>query len=362
MADHQEYEHLNVAEVPEEGNMEYPNGNAGCLEDDCECPDGECSDNDCEDCECPDNDCEDCECHLYSDDDDFDDDDKYEHPESDACAVIGHDAAYITDAGAKLIRELALGGHELHLTRVEFGTAELFLEDEEIDERTWREATGAHGLVDDIDVRVEGVTDPHDEHVALGVQINSTQLPPKYANKGLCITNFAIMARDPFYRDENNEPQGIRENDEANESREICYCYVSLHKRPQHIRPSQESVNTLARWLIYFYVSSVPLVEATINPDVLVTHDIMERHVNQHFEHVTSPAFRHHVDVMHNDDVHAHPWLIGQHVSFNNRLDEILSMFGGQGSAHFVHDFSPTLSGLTLTAGVWNRQQGRIEF
>jgi len=244
-------------------------------------------------------------------------------------AVIGDDASFITQQGEALAAKILAAKGTLTFTRAQVGTGPM------PEGMTPYLMTGCNGYV--CDAKIEGVTNPYDGQVCLGVQITSIGLP-----EGIDITNIAIMAEDP---------------DTGNE---VCYNYVSLHKEPQWVRPEKESVNTLARFLIFILVSGIQIVEAMINPDVLITFDQMENY----FEKIVRPACfddaRHYVDFIHNLDIEAHPWLKRSLQALQDMVNKLLEMFNGQGSAPFYWDIGIEY-GWEIEKGVINLTDGRLE-
>jgi len=243
--------------------------------------------------------------------------------------VIGDDASFITREGEILTVKILASKGVLRFTRAQVGSGPM------PEGMTPYQMTGCNGYV--CDAKIEGVTNPFDGEVCLGVQLSSIGLP-----EGLDVTNIAVMAEDV-------ETGG-----------EACYCYFALHQKPQPIRPEGESVNTLARFLIFILVSGVQLVEAVINPDCLITRDQMEGY----FEMIVRPACladaQHYVDFIHNVDAEAHPWLKQSMQSLRSEVDKLMEMFNGSGSAPFYWDLGVP-EGWEIEKGVINLAQNRVE-
>ncbi|MCL2644088.1 MAG: hypothetical protein FWD51_01345 [Betaproteobacteria bacterium] len=242
--------------------------------------------------------------------------------------IIGKDASYPTKQGEALIAKLMASKGTLELTNVQVGTGDM------PESMIPYEMTGANGYI--CDAMIEGVTNPCDGQSMIGIQLTSIGLP-----EGANVTNLAIMARDP-------------------ELGEICYNYVSLHEHPQWIRPDRESVNTLARFLVYILVSGIPIVEAVINPDVLITYDQMEAYTIKVIWPKAFEDAQYYVDQVHNLDIEAHPWLRKYMKTLEDKLDKIMEMFNGQGSTPFFWD--PTITiGWEVEEGVINLAENRVE-
>ena len=244
--------------------------------------------------------------------------------------IIGKDASYVTRDGEALIAKLMASKNKLELVEVQVGDGDM------PEGKTPYDMTGANNYI--VDAQIEGVTNPLDGQAAIGVQLTSIGFP----EEGKDVTNLAVMAKDP-------------------DKGKICYCYVSLHLKPQWVRPERESINTLARFLIYFFVSGIPIVEAMIHPDVLLTFDQLEEYTVKIIWPKALEEAKYYVDYVHNLDIEAHPWLRKYLKSLEDQIAEILKMFGGQGSTNFFFDFT-ALTGLQLTRGVWNTAANRIEY
>jgi hypothetical protein len=242
--------------------------------------------------------------------------------------IIGNDASYLTKDGEALVAKLMASKTKLLLTGVQVGTGDMPTG------AIPYNMTGANGYA--CEAMIEGVTNPSDGKSMIGVQLTSIGLPG-----GLNVTNLAIMAEDP-------------------DKGEICYNYISLHQHPQWIRPERESVNTLARFLCYIEVSGVPIVEAMINPDVLITYDQMEAYAIKVIWPKALEDAKYYVDMIHNLDIEAHPWLRRYLDSLQKSIDKLMEMFNGQGSAPFYWDIGIT-SGWEIEKGVINLADGRVE-
>jgi len=254
---------------------------------------------------------------------------------ADDYAVIGGDASYITKQGEALAAKILASKGTLTFTRARVGNGSL------PGEMTPYLMTDCNGYI--CDAKIEGVTNPYEGQVCLGVQLTSIGLPA-----GIDITNLAIMAEDP------------------DTGGEVCYCYVALHTKPQWVRPDKESVNTLARFLVFILVSGVQIVDAWINPDVLITFDQMETY----FETIVRPACfedaKYYVDFIHNlnypgdPDMEEHPWLQRSIRSLWDMVNKLLELFNGQGSAPFYWDVG-IIEGWEIEEGVINLTDGRVE-
>ena len=115
-----------------------------------------------------------------------------------------------------------------------------------------------------MDAKISAITNPVDGECQVTVQINSADV-----ERGFYVTGIVLYANDP---------------DEG----EIPYTYLVLENEPEWIRPSNTAVGKLATLELIAAVGEVNKVTAIINPDAIVTCEVVERLIDEAIEDCNS--------------------------------------------------------------------------
>jgi hypothetical protein len=156
------------------------------------------------------------------------------------------DGSYITLKGNALIAKLLASKGPLNFTRATVGVGEI---PEGYTPETMTDLTEfkKEGLIASID-------NPQNGEASVVVQVFSAGV-----NMGFAATQLILWAHDPG--------EG-----------EIAYTFVNLAAAPEWIRPETDPVQKLATFTLNVIVSSVPLVNATINPLALARAIDLQHH------------------------------------------------------------------------------------
>jgi hypothetical protein len=242
--------------------------------------------------------------------------------------ILGGQIASITQDGEALIAELIAAKQPIEFTRAQIGGGPM------PEGQQPYTMTGASGYV--MEAMIEGASNPRRGFSVVGIQVSSLDVLD-----GFGATNVALMAQHG--------------------ASEICYAYLSLHDHPEWIYPDESGTNKLARFLLGVEVRSVPIVNAVINPDVLITFEQMQSYFINTVLPVCLSEIQRVVYEEHDPDPEAHEPLQALLRRLSNRIDAIEKLYGGRVSQDFLFDFM-NLTGIQLDQGVYNIALRRIEY
>lgn len=159
------------------------------------------------------------------------------------------DGSYSSLSGIELIAKVLAGRCTMHYTRVAVGKGEI---PEGGSPKTMPEPAGYV-----MDARIAAVTNPVNGECQVTVQINSSDV-----EHGFYCTGLLLYAEDP-------------------DKGEVPYTYLVLENGPEWIRPSSSAVGKLATFDLIAAVGDVDRVTASIDPDSIMTYEIVEQLIAQ---------------------------------------------------------------------------------
>lgn len=160
------------------------------------------------------------------------------------------DGCYGSLKGIALIGKVLAGRCQMHYTRVAVGKGTL------PEDMTPKTIETPPDYV--MDAMISSITNPVDGECQVSVQINSANV-----ETGFYATHLLLYAEDP---------------DEG----EVPYTCLVLESEPEWIRPSSAAVGKLATFDLIAAVGDVDSVTATIDPDALVTRDLVQQFIAEH--------------------------------------------------------------------------------
>ena len=162
--------------------------------------------------------------------------------------AIFEDGSYSSTPGIALIAKVLAGRCQMHYTRAAVGKGEI------PEGKTPKTMTEPAGYV--MDAMISAVTNPVNGECQVTVQLNSSDV-----EQGFYVTGILLYAQDP---------------DEG----EVPYTYLVLENGPEWIRPSSSAVGKLATFDLIAAVGEVDKVTATIDPNSIVTREVVEQLIN----------------------------------------------------------------------------------
>lgn len=162
--------------------------------------------------------------------------------------AIFEDGSYSSTPGIALIAKVLAGRCQMHYTRAAVGKGEI------PEGETPKTMTEPADYV--MDAMISAVTNPVNGECQVTIQINSSDV-----EHGFYATGILLYAQDP---------------DEG----EVPYTYLVLENGPEWIRPSSSAVGKLATFDLIAAVGEVDKVTATIDPNSIVTREVVEQLIN----------------------------------------------------------------------------------
>ena len=160
------------------------------------------------------------------------------------------DGIYNCLPGKTLIGKVLAGRCEMHYIRVAVGKGKI--PDGTSPKEIWEPPDYV------MDGKIASVTNPVDGECQVTVQINSSDV-----EHGFYCTGIMLYAEDP-------------------DDGEVPYTYLRLEDGPEWIRPASSAVGKIATFDLIAAVGDVDAVDADIDPDAIVTKDMLEQVISEH--------------------------------------------------------------------------------
>ena len=160
------------------------------------------------------------------------------------------DGCYGSLKGIALIGKVLAGRCRMHYTRVAVGKGTI---SEGMTPKTIDEPPDYV-----MDAMISSITNPVDGECQVSIQLNSADV-----ESGFYVKNLLLYAEDP-------------------DDGEVPFTCLVLENEPEWIRPSSATVGKLATFDIIAAVGDVDNVTATIDPDALVTRDLVQQFIAEH--------------------------------------------------------------------------------
>ena len=178
---------------------------------------------------------------------------------------IFEDGSYSNILGTALIAKVLAGRCKMQYTRASVGKGKIA---EGENPRTMQQPADYV-----MEAKISAVTNPVNGECQVTVQVDSSEV-----EKGFYVTGIVLYANDP---------------DEG----EIPYTYLVLENEPEWIRPSSAVIGKLATFELIAAVGDIDKVTAIINPDAIVTCEVVEKLIDESIEHYNSIAEEVHADI-----------------------------------------------------------------
>ena len=160
------------------------------------------------------------------------------------------DGIYNCLPGKTLIGKVLAGRCEMHYIRVAVGKGKI------PDGTSPKEIREPPDYV--MDGKIASITNPVDGECQVTVQISSSDV-----EHGFYCTGIMLYAEDP-------------------DDGEVPYTYLRLEDGPEWIRPASSAVGKIATFDLIAAVGDVDAVDADIDPDAIVTKDMLEQVISEH--------------------------------------------------------------------------------